>query len=235
MWCDDVQIDEKKQRWLDKRAGKMTSSINFKIMQTGKKEKGEEKRKEYSQAAITELYKVKYERRTLTTRPEASHSNFDWGHFNEMYAIKWLREQCMNTILSCSEDFEDIVFVNGGLDGFGDSPDAYIYDFDNNIEGVIEVKCPVDVGKLEQNFEETEITEGHEHYWQLIGHFIGTPSAKYVLYLVYDGYTNTGKTIKILRDDHEENIYKAMAKIYKTNIIINKSIDDNVSLSSLLN
>lgn len=195
----------KEEIWQEKRIGKITASTLPNLMKKGRGVK-------WGESAKKVLYAVKYELRTGLERPEQSNKNFDWGHENEPFGVEWLRAQMMNEVKSCSADFEQIIFCEP-FEGFGDSPDAYIYDFDGNIEGVVEIKCPVDIAKIEEIMECEEITEKHEYYWQFLGHFIGTPEAKYLIWCVYDGYADDGFMLRMNRKDHIENINKLEARI----------------------
>jgi len=216
----------KEEIWLKKRVGKITASNCPNLMTKGKG-------CEFGLTALKEMYTVKYERRTGLSRESFNNSNFDWGHENEPNAIDWLREQMMNQVLSCSNDFNDIVFQEPFV-GFGDSPDGFIYDFEQNIEGVLEVKCPVDVAKIEQLFESLEITPKNDYYWQFIAHLIGTPDAKYVMYLVYDGYSNTGIFTKLNRCDCLDDIQLLTDRIKLANYYIDESLRLNISLSDIV-
>lgn len=209
---------DRTEKWLHQRVGRITSSLLPKLAKKGKGV-------EFGETAITEMYSIRYERRTAIARNKKSNYNFDWGHENEPNAFAWLKLQLMDEVKSCNEDFEDIVFQRP-FDGFGDSPDGFIYDFDGRIKAVVEVKCPVDVAKIEELFMRTEpINEKDEYYWQLIGHFIGTPEAEEVLYLVYDGYADDGKIFILKREDHLANIEYCEKRIRAINEIIRLSLE----------
>lgn len=211
---------DRTEKWLCKRVGKVTSSLLPKLAKKGKGV-------EFGETAITEMYSIRYERRTGLARNKKGHYNFDWGHENEPNAFDWLKLQMMDEVKSCNDDFEDIVFQEP-FEGFGDSPDGLIYDDSGRIKAVVEVKCPVDVAKIEELFMRTEdIHEKDEYYWQLIGHFIGTPEAEEVLYLIYDGYADDGKIFILRREDHIANIEYCTKRIKAINEIINKTLEFN--------
>jgi len=217
----------KEEIWLKKRVGKITASNCPDLMTKGTKGV------EWGKTALNEMYTVKYERRTGLSRESFSNSNFDWGHENEPNAIDWLRDQMMNQVLSCSNDFNDIIFQEP-FNGFGDSPDGFIYDFERNIEGVLEIKCPVDVAKIERFYESIEITPKDDYYWQFIAHLIGTPEAKYIMYLVYDGYSNTGVFTKLNRCDCLDDIQLLTNRIKLANHYIDESLRLNIPLQDLV-
>ncbi|MHC8418198.1 hypothetical protein SD317_22960, partial [Bacteroides hominis] len=77
-------------------------------------------------------------------------------------------------IKSCTTDFEDIVF-NEPFEGFGDSPDAYVYGFNGKVSALVEIKCPMSQGKIESLQLLQEINDKDEYYWQFLGHFLGRP------------------------------------------------------------
>ena len=80
----------------------------------------------------------------------------------------------MNEIKSCTTDFKDIVF-NEPFEGFGDSPDFYVYGFDGKVIALGEIKCPMSQGKIESLQFGNTIDEKDEYYWQFLGHFLGRP------------------------------------------------------------
>lgn len=208
----------KEEIWMRKRAGKITASVCPDLMTKGTKGA------EWGQTALKALYAVKYERRTGLIRESFNNSNFDWGHENEENAIEWLKSQTMQLVKSCSNDFDEIVFQQP-IDGFGDSPDAFIYDFnEKTIDAVVEIKCPVNVGKIEEFHDLKEIDEKSEYYWQFIAHFIGTPTAKRLVYVVYDGYANDGLIFEMQRADHLINIDLLQQRITKANKFIDRAL-----------
>ena len=139
-------FEERIEKWREKRCGKITSSELNHFMQKGKttevkNEIGEKIKitNDWNAKTISYLYKVKYQRRTKSQREETQARNFEWGHSCEPLAIMQLRENTMNQIVSCSNDFDEIVF-NEPFEGFGDSPDFYELDANDNIIAVGEIK-----------------------------------------------------------------------------------------------
>jgi len=179
-------MDEKMSReeiWKRKRCGRITSS-SLKDLMTGGRGKNGAK---YGDTAIKYLYEIKRERRTgKPTRQDNGIRNFIFGHENEPMAIAWLRENSMYTIKSCSEDFDEILFVVP-FDGFGDSPDFYVYDSEGNIIAVGEIKCPASEAKFEEMIDLIKSDVVDEYKEQFTGHFIAHPDVPELWYLVYDG------------------------------------------------
>lgn len=131
--------EQKEIEWKEKRRGKITASTLPDLMKAGKG-------CPFGKAALDAMYLVRYERRTGTMRENGSNKAFDWGHENEPLAVEWVRSQLMNEIKSCTTDFKDIVF-NEPFEGFGDSPDFYVYGFDGKVIALGEIKCPMSQGK----------------------------------------------------------------------------------------
>lgn len=202
--------------WKEKRRGKITASTLPDLMKAGKG-------CIFGKAALDVMYAVRYERRTGLTRENGSAKAFDWGHENEPLAVEWVRGQLMNDIKSCSDDFEDIVF-NEPFEGFGDSPDFYVYGFNGDVIALGEVKCPMSQGKIESLQFTTEITDKDEYYYQFLGHFIGRPDVDLLYYVIFDGYTNNGRIIGMKREDHADNIQKLYDRVRLCNEIINYSL-----------
>lgn len=153
--------EQKEIEWKEKRRGKITASTLPDLMKAGKG-------CPFGKAALDAMYLVRYERRTGTMRENGSNKAFDWGHENEPLAVEWVRSQLMNEIKSCTTDFKDIVF-NEPFEGFGDSPDFYVYGFDGKVIALGEIKCPMSQGKIESLQFGNTIDEKDEYYWQFLG------------------------------------------------------------------
>ena len=175
------------------------------------------------------MYAVRYERRTGTMRENGSNKAFDWGHENEPLAVEWVRSQLMNEIKSCTTDFKDIVF-NEPFEGFGDSPDFYVYGFDGKVIALGEIKCPMSQGKIESLQFGNTIDEKDEYYWQFLGHFLGRPDVDKLYYVIYDGYTNEGRILEMNRADHADNIKKLYDRIRLASEMIDESIRSGLDL-----
>ena len=188
----------REQVWKHKRAGRPTSSA-VKVLCTGGranrtpeeirvaklfKDTRSTKDVEFGEGAMTYVYELVREKRRNKPTFNADNKNFRWGHNQEPYAIKWLRNAYPDwNIRHCSDEdeFADIVF-NIAECGLGDSPDFYVGE---DIIG--EVKCPVDEAKFERIREMTREEAREEHEYQFAGHFIGDPNVKSLIYFIYDG------------------------------------------------
>lgn len=220
-------FDERIEAWREKRLGKITSSeLNHFIL----KGKGSE----WNAKTIAYLYKVKYQRRTGCQREEKSNSNFEWGHSCEPLAIEILRENYINEVVNCANDFDEIVF-NVPFNGFGDSPDYYILEENSQVEIVGEIKAPVDEAKMEQILE-IESIKDTEYYGQCLGHLIGKPEAKKCQLVFYDGISyKILKAFEITRDECKQDIDYLTKKIKSASDYIDKCIAVNCKLSDIVN
>ena len=140
-----------------------------------------------------------------------------------------LRSQLMNEIKSCTTDFKDIVF-NEPFEGFGDSPDFYVYGFDGKVIALGEIKCPMSQGKIESLQFGNTIDEKDEYYWQFLGHFLGRPDVDKLYYVIYDGYTNEGRILEMNRADHVDNIKKLYDRIRLASEMVDESIRSGLDL-----
>ncbi|WP_455671670.1 YqaJ viral recombinase family protein [Phocaeicola sp.] len=211
--------EQKEHEWKLKRCGKITASVLPDLMTTGRA-----KDELFGAKALAVMYITRYERRTKTLREQQSNKNFDWGHDNEPLAVEWVRSQLpFSTIKSCTTDFDEIVF-NKPFEGFGDSPDFYVYDPSGNITSIGEIKCPIGQAKIEELRFLKEITEKTEYYWQFLGHFVGRPDVDTLYYVIYDGYQNDGRIIEMKRADHEANIQKLTDRIKLVHEVIEVSV-----------
>lgn len=208
--------EQREYEWKEKRRGKITSSTLPDLMKAGKGTP-------YGKAFFDALYLVRYERRTGITRENGSNKAFDWGHENEPLAIEWIRTQLIDEIKSCTTDFPDIVF-NEPFSGFGDSPDFYVIGANGEIKALGEIKCPMNQGKIETLQFFREITDKDEYYWQFLGHFVGMPSVDTLYYVVYDGYTNTGRIVAMYREEHADNIRKLTERIRFADALVECSL-----------
>ena len=218
--------EQKEYEWMKKRQGKITSSTLPDLMKAGKGSP-------FGKAFFDALYLVRYERRTGVSRENGSNKAFDWGHENEPLAVEWIRTQLMDEVKSCTTDFPDIVF-NEPFAGFGDSPDFYTYGSDGEIKALGEIKCPMNQGKLEALQFFTEITDKDEYYWQFLGHFVGLSSVDVLYYVVYDGYTNTGRIVAMYREDHADNIRKLTERIRFANELVECSLKTGFDLPACI-
>lgn len=214
--------EQKEYEWREKRHGKITSSTLPDLMKTGKGTP-------YGKAFFDALYIVRYERRTGVTRDNGTCKAFDWGHENEPLAVEWVRSQLMDEVKSCTTDYEDIVF-NEPFAGFGDSPDFYVLNSIGEVKALGEIKCPMNQSKIESLQFFKEITDKDEYYWQFLGHFVGMPTVNTLYYVIYDGYTNTGRIIAMYREEHTDNIQKLTDRIKFSDELVECSLKTGLDL-----
>lgn len=195
----------KEERWKEKRKGKITASTLPDLMRKGRGSV------EWGETAKKVLYPIKYERRTGLVRREKDIFNLRFGKENEAAAIEWIRSKGYK--IQCSDDFDDILF-NEPFEGFGDSPDGIFN------KGVVEIKCPVSQDIIEQAFDIEP--ENSDYYYQFLGHFIGDPTAKKLLYVVYDAYAEDGLIKEMYRKDHLENIELVTQRINNANFFLDR-------------
>lgn len=214
-----VSSEQKEFEWKEKRRGKITASILPDLMKSGKGCL-------FGKASLDAMYAARYERRTGITRANGNNKAFDWGHENEPLAVEWVRSQLMNEVKSCSTDFGQIIF-NEPFEGFGDSPDFYVYAADGSVIALGEIKCPMSQGKIESLQLADSITDKDEYYYQFLGHFIGRPDVDKLYYVIYDGYTNSGRILEMERADHADNIQKVYDRIRLSSEMIDESLRSN--------
>lgn len=190
----------KEEKWKKERIGKITSSQFPKLMK-----KGRGAGEIWGSVAKTELYAVRYEMRTGVEPPEQFNKYFDHGKENETLAIEWMRQNFIQDIKHCTDDFDEIVF-RCPIEGVGDSPDALMYNAKGEEEVVVEIKCITKIAKIEEGRECKEIHDKHEYYWQFLGHFIGSPHIDKLLYLEYDAFSDDAHYLWMHRKDHQKNI-----------------------------
>lgn len=213
----------RQERWLAKRSGRITASTLPNLMKPGRG-----KGVLWGKEAKKVLYPIKYERRTGLVRESKDYiKNFIFGHENEIKAIEWLKKNG-HEIKSCSDDFEEIVFLTP-FDGFGDSPDFLT---DDGV-GVGEIKCTVDQGKFEELRDLKAIHDKTEYYWQFLGHFIGFPDAKYLMYVIYDTFSDDAVIITMDRIDHEANIAKLTDRIKTASWFVGECLAGNSTIAEI--
>lgn len=219
-------FEERIEIWRQKRCGKITSSELNHFIQKGKGS-------DWNAKTIAYLYKIKYQRRTGEQREEVQARNFEWGHSCEPLAIMQLRENTMNKIVSCSNDFDEILF-NEPFKGFGDSPDYNVYDLNDKLIAVGEIKAPVDEAKIEEILE-IESIKDTDYYGQCLGHLIGEPKAPIVQLVFFDGITNTIiKGFEITRDECKEDLIYLEKKIKVASDYIDKCLIENCKIEDIV-
>lgn len=211
----------KEERWKKKRCGKITSSTLPNLMKGGRS-----KGIEWGEGAKDVLYGVKYERRTGLMRETKDFiKNFTFGKEHEPSAFEWLKQNGYPDIKN-SDDFEDIIF-HEPFENFGDSPDFIGYEL------VGEIKCNISQEKFEKMMDEKVIHDKSEYYEQFLGHLIGMPEAKKLVFCNYDPVSGKGHVIEMLRKDHLDNIEKLEQRINDGNKVVDASIAGKTTISEI--
>ena len=212
----------KEARWRADRCGLLTASPQVKIMKGTKSA-------EFSKTGITELYATKIERRTGVLRRPISTYQFDFGHENEPLAMEaWAILHPEYTIKSCSDDFDDIIFVKPEIFGgkFGDSPDAYVYDKDGKFIAVAEIKCNISESKFEELRDVEKIDFTHEYWFQFLCHLMCHPEVDKLIWINFCPQTEEVISLELLREDCMEEIITLTSKIIRINIYIDLCISN---------
>jgi len=214
--------------WLKKRAGRITASIIKDLMTKGR---GKET---FGQTAIKAMQFIKYERRTGIARENKTNRNFKHGHEFEPEALKWYADDASHAfygyeIKSCATDFPEIVFQTP-FAGFGDSPDFFVY-HGPLLVGVGEIKCPVDQSKIENLWEFKKIDSDSEYYYQILGHFLGTPDAEWCDLIIYDAFAKQGKIFTITRSEVEHELQPLQNRLQTISMAIDHCIEKGYTLS----
>lgn len=178
--------------WLQRRAGKITSSNLKKLFTGGRMNltpleafalggKRTTKDVEFGEVAIGYLYQIQGEKRLGKPMYQRDNYNFDFGRKAEPYAIAWLRANYPDWIIKhcSSDDFPEIVFCKSEAGAY-DSPDFYV-----GLSVVGEIKCPVDQAKFEQMRDMTKDEVKGEYELQLANHLNCNPTCSKLLYFIY--------------------------------------------------
>lgn len=180
---------EREQNWLKKRLGVISASEVHHLFSTSKKTpvRADDK---WLEGSVTYLYKKQYERTYNEMLCPVSSRAMSIGLENEKYAVEWLRTHYFDLIIKhCSEDFEEIVFVENGK-GLGGSPDCLIMEGDKTI-GIIEIKCVVGEKNICRYFSPTlaydkkRIDAFEEHKFQLAAQLLLYPEVGEIKLLKY--------------------------------------------------
>lgn len=217
---DKLIVDEqdREARWLAKRAGKITSSVLPKLMS-----KGRGKGIEWGETAKSVIREVINEIISGKPRKNLKLYQFEYGHEMESKAIGYYREKAGENILSGSEDFEDILFVEP-YEGFGDSPDAVLEDYSK----VYEIKCPESGDAHLRYCEMNAIHDKVDYYWQFCGHLLATGADELVFISYKDEYPDNHPlkmhVVIMKRSEHLMNIKRLEARIMDAIFVINEVI-----------
>ena len=205
---------EREQRWKAKRIGKITSSMLPKLLDTNKN--GTLKK-----AGIDYLLEIMHQRETGCGSEEVFAKAMTWGKAHEEEALRYYSSM-QPDIKSATYDFDEIVFVDDVLEGFGDSPDGCTDDH----AVLCEIKCPYSGSEHLRNCGLEAYTENEQYYWQIIGHMID-PRVERCDFVSYDprytdGHPRKMKVIQVLRSDVLADIEKAKVKIAYFNELIDE-------------
>ena len=207
---------EREQRWKQKRIGMITSSPLPKVIP--EKKDGTIKLK----TGIDYLLEIMHQRETGCDSEDVFAKAMTWGKEYEHEAHLYFKKHFCPEMLSATFDFDEILFVDGILDGFGDSPDGCTDDH----ALLCEIKCPYSGSEHLRNCGLDAYTENEQYYWQIIGHMID-PRVERCDFLSYDpryadGHPRKMKVIPIYRKDVLADIEKAKVKIAYFNELIDE-------------
>lgn len=213
---------ERELAWKKKRSTRITSSAIKKLNSKGR-----------GAANVFGLTAIGYINQIITQIKEGDLMDetdrgviwqMQFGTDNEPLAINWMRENFMEVVKSGNDDFGDILFLCPN-EYFGDSPDALVYNDDEELLGWAETKCPANKIKACNLTDGTKKLEDviDEYRDQFVGHFIGLPSADVGYYVIYNAHVNalTGKPYDrgvrfiIKREDLAYEIEQTEEKIRK--------------------
>lgn len=194
-------MTDKEITWKMKRCGNITSSAVGRLMVDGRRDMTPEelaaakelkvRRKTvdvmWGDSAVSYLYQVAREIRLKKPCRSITTKEMQWGHDKEIEAIRWFNKNYFHNLKSCSEDYEDIIFKDDVIPGYGDSPDGYEYNSDGKLIALAEVKCFAMEAKIESIREMSAKEAIKEYYWQLMSHFLSHPGVDVLYYIVYDG------------------------------------------------
>lgn len=205
---------EREQRWKAKRIGKITSSMLPKLLDTNKN--GTLKK-----AGTDYLLEIMHQRETGCDSEDVFAKAMTWGKAHEEEALRYYSSM-QPDIKSATYDYDEIIFVDDVLDGFGDSPDGCTDDH----TVLCEIKCPYSGAEHLRNCGLDEYAESEQYYWQIIGHMID-PRVKRCDFVSYDprypdGHPRKMKVISVCRKDVLADIEKAKVKIAYFNDLIDK-------------
>lgn len=174
--------EEKRARWLQARIGYITASGLEKLGEPGKK---------IGKTTQSYLYEIQKQRLWGVPEDPVYSRPMSIGIENEPLALEWLREsnQLIGDIVSCSDDYDDIIFKPVDWARFGSSPDSFLM-IGGNIKALIEVKCVVGVEKnwlfsptVPYQKKRASVFEQHCH--QLTGELLSYPEIETIYLLKY--------------------------------------------------
>lgn len=215
----DLEVEaliEREQRWKQRRVGMLTSSPLPKLLPT--KKDGTIKLK----TGVDYLLEVKHQRDTGCDSEQTYAKAMTWGKEHEHEAFLYFKNHYCPDMLSGTFDFDEILFVDGVLEGFGDSPDGVTEDHSK----VLEIKCHYSGAEHLRDLALDAYTEDEDYFWQCIGHMID-PRVEVCYFVSYDprypdGHPDKMKVLEIKRSDVLQEIDDAKVKITHFNEVINE-------------
>ena len=214
-----AQAAERESRWKQKRIGKITSSNLDKLMNLSKD--GRIKTK----AGIDYLLEIQHQKDTGCDSEEVYAKAMQWGKALEEEALYYYNKITGNSVISGTHGFDEVLFVDNIIKGFGDSPDGVTADR----KGVVEIKCPYNGSNHLRNCALQSYHDGCDYFWQCMGHMID-PQVEWCDFVSYDpryedGHPDKIKIIRINRSDVQSRIDILTEKIkFWIECINNRSI-----------
>ena len=195
-----AQAAERESRWKQKRIGKITSSNLDKLMNLTKD--GRIKTK----AGIDYLLEIQHQKDTGCDSEEVFAKAMQWGKALEEEALFYYNKMTGNNVISGTHGFDEVLFVDNVIKGFGDSPDGVTSDR----KGVVEIKCPYNGSNHLRNCSLQSYHDGCDYFWQCMGHMID-PQVEWCDFVSYDpryedGHQDKIKIIRINRSDVQSKI-----------------------------
>lgn len=195
-----AQAAERESRWKQKRIGKITSSNLDKLMNLTKD--GRIKTK----AGIDYLLEIQHQKDTGCDSEETFAKAMQWGKTLEEEALYYYNKVTGNNVISGTHGFDEVLFVDNIIEGFGDSPDGVAADR----KGVVEIKCPYNGSNHLRNCALQSYHDGCDYFWQCMGHMID-PQVEWCEFVSYDpryedGHPDKIKIIRINRSDVQSRI-----------------------------
>lgn len=223
---DLITIDaaEREERWKKRRIGKITSSNLDKLFNFDKS--GHVKTK----AGIDYLLEIKHQIETGEDSEGVFAKAFEWGKAYEEEALIYYNKISGVNMLSGTVGFDDILFIDDVIDGFGDSPDGITEDG----KGRLEIKCPYNGANHLRNFALNQYHDGCDYWYQMIGHMID-PRVEWCDFASYDprypdGHPNKIKILRIRREDVAKQIDDAKLRIARwCDMVKNGSIEQIIN------
>lgn len=191
----EAQNAEKEARWKEKRIGKITSSNLNNLMELNKQGRLRLK------SGIDYLLEIQHQKETGCDSENVFAQALKWGKAFEEEALYYYNKATGNNAISGTYGFDEVLFVDNIIEGFGDSPDGVTDDR----KGVVEIKCPYNGANHLRNCALDSYHDGCDYFWQCLGHMID-PQVEWCDFVSYDpryedGHPNKIKIIRINRED----------------------------------